>query len=86
MYAFIGLERQGGIFAYDVTDPLAVQFAAYANTRLFDGDAEAGTAGDLGPEGLLFIPANASPNGQDLLVSANEISGTIAIFRVVAID
>ena len=86
VYAFIGLERQGGIFAYDVTNPLEVAFAAYANTRLFGGDAEAGTAGDLGPEGLLFIPANQSPNGQNLLVSANEISGTIAIFRVVSID
>ena len=69
-----------------MTDPLAVELAAYANTRIFSGDAEAGTAGDLGPEGLLFIPANQSPNGQDLLVSANEISGTIAIFRVVSID
>lgn len=86
VYAFIGLERLGGIFAYDVTDPFLVEFAAYANTRIFDGDAEAGTAGDLGPEGLLFIPANQSPNGQDLLISANEISGTIAIFRVVALD
>jgi hypothetical protein len=86
VYAFVGLERQGGIFAYDITDPLQVAFAAYANTRVFSGDAAAGTAGDLGPEGLLFIPASQSPTGQDLLVSANEISGTIAIFRVVSID
>ncbi len=86
VYAFVGLERQGGIFAYDVTNPLKVEFSAYANTRIFSGAAEAGTAGDLGPEGLLFIPAKQSPNGQDLLVSANEISGTIAIFRVVTID
>lgn len=69
-----------------MTDPLEVSFEAYANTRIFTGDAEEGTAGDLGPEGLLFIPAAQSPNGQDLLVSANEISGTIAIFRVVTID
>lgn len=86
VYAFIGLERQGGIFVYDVTDPLAVSFEAYANTRVFAGDAEAGTAGDLGPEGLLFIPSEQSPTGQNLLVSANEISGSIAIFRVVLID
>ena len=86
VYAFVGLERQGGIFAYDVTDPFEVAFAAYANTLIWSLIWEAGTAGDLGPEGLLFIPASQSPNGQDLLVSANEISGTIAIFRVVAID
>ena len=85
VYAFIGLERQGGIFVYDVTDPVAVSFQAYANTRIFSGDAEAGTAGDLGPEGLVFIPAADSPNGQNLLVSANEISGSVAIFRIVLI-
>jgi 2',3'-cyclic-nucleotide 2'-phosphodiesterase / 3'-nucleotidase / 5'-nucleotidase len=84
VYAFIGLERQGGIFVYDVTDPLDVEFEAFANSRIFSGDAEAGTAGDLGPEGLLFIPASESPKGVDLLVAANEISGTIAVFRVVS--
>jgi hypothetical protein len=86
LYAFVGLERQSGIFAYDVTDPLAVRFQTYANSRLFAGDAEGGTAGDLGPEGLLFVPANESPNGQDLLISANEISGSVAIFRVRTLD
>lgn len=54
-YAFIGLERIGGIMVYDVSDPGAPVFAQYINNRDFTGDAEAGTAGDLGPEGLRFI-------------------------------
>jgi hypothetical protein len=86
VYAFVGLERQSGIFAYDVTDPLAVSYQTYVNSRDFTGDAEGGTAGDLGPEGLVFVPANESPNGQNLLISANEISGTVAIFRVRTLD
>lgn len=81
-YAFIGLERIGGVMVFDISDPAAPVFVTYANNRDFSGDAAAGTAGDLGPEGLLFIPAASSPNGQNLLVVANEISGSTTIFQI----
>jgi 2',3'-cyclic-nucleotide 2'-phosphodiesterase / 3'-nucleotidase / 5'-nucleotidase len=81
-YAFIGLERIGGVFVYDVTDPTAPVYVTYVNNRDFSGDAEAGTAGDLGPEGLRFIPAADSPTGDALLVVANEISGTTTIYSI----
>ena len=81
-YAFIGLERIGGIMVYDVTDPTAPSFVEYTNTRDFSGDAEAGTAGDLAPEGLLFIPAEDSPNGAPLLVVTSEVSGSTVVFEV----
>ena len=68
--------------AYDVSVPSAAHFVGYVNNRNFDGSAEAGKAGDLGPEGLTFIPASESPNGRDLLVVANEVSGTTSIFEV----
>ena len=45
--------------------------------------ADSVRAGDLGPEGLAFIPAIDSPTGEPLLVVANEISGSTSIFRVV---
>jgi hypothetical protein len=54
----------------------------YITTRDFSGDAEAGTAGDLGPEGLEFVPAADSPTGIPLLIVAHEVSGSIAIFEV----
>jgi len=82
-YAFIGAERVGGIFVYDITDPNAPEFVEYVTSRDFSGDPAAGTAGDLGPEGLVFIPGDESPTGDTLLVAAHEISGTTAIFRVV---
>ena len=81
-FAFIGLERVGGIMVYDITSPIAPQFVQYINNRDFSGDAEAGTAGDLGPEGLLFIPREDSPTHSPLLVVTNEVSGTTTIYEI----
>jgi hypothetical protein len=81
-YAFIGLERIGGIMVYDITNPAAPAFVQYVNTRDFSGDAEAGTAGDLGPEGIEFVSASDSPNGKPLLIVAYEVSGSVAIFEI----
>ncbi len=73
--AFIGLERVGGVMAYDVTDPAKPVFLTYFNSR-------SGTTGDRGAEGLILIPANRSPNGKPLLVIGNEVSGTTAIVQI----
>lgn len=85
--AFIGLERVGGIMAYDVSNPNKVQFLNYINNRDFSVDAEIEGAtnplvGDLGPEGLVFIHASKSPNGKPMLVVGNEVSGTTTLFEV----
>ncbi|HWP20035.1 MAG TPA: choice-of-anchor I family protein [Burkholderiaceae bacterium] len=74
-YAFIGLERVGGVMVYDVTAPTAPTYVTYLNTR-------SGQTGDLGPEGLTFIPAKDSPNGQPLLVVGHEVSGTTTILQI----
>lgn len=81
-YAFVGLERPGGIAAFDITEPAATRPVGYWTTRVYTGNPVTGTAGDLGPECLIFIPAELSPNGSDLLVSANEISGTVTVFTI----
>lgn len=88
-YAFIGLERVGGIMAYDITHPESARFVQYINTRDFGVDIEDlvddgdfSEAGDLGPESILFIAAEDSPSGVALLVVGNEVSGTTAIFEV----
>ena len=84
-YAFVGLERVGGVMVYDITEPTEAEFVQYINTRDFSGDPEAGTAGDLGPEGLSFIRAEDSPNGNPLLAVAYEVSGSTAIFDITAL-
>ena len=80
-YAFVGLERTGGVVVYNITDPLNPRLVNYVNTRDLSQTPGLNSGGDLGPEGLLFIPAAESPNGRNLLVVSNEISGTIAIFE-----
>lgn len=80
-YAFIGLERIGGVIVFDITDPLNVSFVQYLNNRNFLAAVNSAAAGDLGPEGLHFIPANASPTGIPLLAVANEVSGTTSVYE-----
>ncbi len=80
--AFIGLERVGGVLVYDISNPRSPVYLQYVVTRDFFGDAETGTAGDLGPEGLTFISASDSPNGKPLLVVASEVSGSVRIFEI----
>ncbi|MBN2647354.1 MAG: choice-of-anchor I family protein [Thiotrichales bacterium] len=84
-YAFIGLERMGGIMVYDVSNPNAPQFIEYFNNRNLqkDPETELAQAGDLGPEGMQFVPAEQSPNGKPLLVVGNEVSGTTTYYELV---
>tara|TARA_R110000868_G_scaffold306224_2_gene567331 strand:+ start:23729 stop:25399 length:1671 start_codon:yes stop_codon:yes gene_type:complete len=82
--AFIGMERHSGIMIYDLTNPKQPVFCDYVITRDFDKSTKKPEAGDLGPEGLTFIPADVSPTGKPLLAVSYEISGTTALFEVVS--
>jgi alkaline phosphatase len=69
-YAFIGLERIGGVMMYDITSPTSPQFVQYIWTE------------DVAPEGVEFVPASASPTGHALLLVAHEVSGTVVVYEV----
>jgi hypothetical protein len=77
-YAFIGMERMGGIAMYDITNPYGVQFISYTNNRDFNDINN----GDLAPEGMTFVKAEDSPSGYPLVIVGNEISGTVAVYQV----
>ena len=77
-YAFIALERVGGVMIYDVTDPAKATFVNYINSREFAADIQ----GDVSPEGLCFVPAAASRTGKPLLLAACEVSGTLAVYEL----
>ena len=94
-YAFIGLERHGGIMIYDISNPHQPSFESYINNRDFDKSFEIDDdadpvslkgaydqVGDLAPEGLAFIDAKNSPTGKPLLAVANEVSGSISIYQI----
>ena len=76
-YAFISLERQGGVMVYDISNPADVKFVDYKNPRNV-----ATYGGDNGPEGIIHISNTASPDGKHYILVANEISGTISIYRL----
>lgn len=93
-YAFVALERTGGVMVYDVTEPASAQYVNYINTRDFasvvegseeyeDGELDKWvTGGDVAPEGLLFLSDSVSPTGEALLLAACEVSGTVAVYQV----
>ncbi len=80
--AIIGLERMGGLMMYDITDPENVEFLQYVNHRDYTADPESPAAGDLAPEGMAFVAAQESPNGKPLVLVANEVSGTLAVYQL----
>ncbi|MDX2189280.1 MAG: choice-of-anchor I family protein, partial [Bacteroidota bacterium] len=80
LFAFIGLERIGGVMVFNVTNPNAPYFRQYINTRNFAVNPNSAAAVDLGPEGLTFVKPQDSPNGLAYLVVSNEVSGTIRVF------
>jgi hypothetical protein len=76
-FAFISLERIGGVMVYDVTDPDNVEFVDYKNSR-----SVSAYEGDHGPEGITYINSTDSPDDKNYIVVANEISGTISVYEV----
>ena len=76
-FAFISLERVGGVMVYNITDPNNVTFVDYKNSR-----STSAYSGDNGPEGITYIKPENSPNGKGYVLVANEISGTITVFEV----
>ncbi len=73
---FVGLERQGGVLVYKMTDPTNLELQAYLETF----DTTTGTSVDVGPEGLLYI--EDSHLGTSLLIVSNEVSGTASIYQI----
>jgi Secretion system C-terminal sorting domain/Calx-beta domain len=76
-YAFVALERIGGVMMYNITSPAAPVYVGYYNNR-----SVASNGPDRGSEGIFFIPDSLSPNGQPLLLLANETSSTLTIFQI----
>lgn len=81
-FAFIGNERQSNIIVYDVTDPRVPRYIEQYTNRNPRAAIDSPEAGDLGPEGIIFIPAAQSPTGRPLLAVANEISGTTTLWQI----
>ena len=76
-FAFIALERIGGVMVYNVTNPNNPTFVDYKNSR-----STSAYAGDHGAEGIIYIAPADSPTTSGYILVSNEVSGTITIFEV----
>jgi hypothetical protein len=70
-YAFVGSERTGDLFVYDITNPGEPIFVQYLNTPE-----------DIALEGLQFVKAEDSPTGRPLVITASEVSFTVGVFEI----
>ncbi|WP_225037150.1 choice-of-anchor I family protein [Winogradskyella sp. SM1960] len=77
-YAFITLERVGGFMTYNITDPNNAVFEKYINNRDLGEDE----GGDLGPEGIIYVTPENSPNDTGLVIMANEVSSTLSFYAL----
>ncbi len=77
VYAFIALERVGGIMVYNITDPANARFVTYNNSRDYVNET-----GDVGPEYITIIPASQNASGKDVVVVAHERSATLAFWGI----
>ena len=71
-FAFVGVERSGGIAVFSLKNPEKPQMAGYFAKKE-----------DRGPEGVLFISAENSPlPGTPLLVVCYEYGKTLVVYRI----
>lgn len=74
---FASAERMGGVFLFNIDNPVSPRYIGYYNNRTIGPNGP-----DRGAEGIIYIPASASPNGNDLVILANEVSSTLSIFQI----
>jgi hypothetical protein len=76
-FAFVSLERIGGVMLFNISNPVDPIYLGYYNNR------DLATNGpDKGAEGLLYISAEDAPNGNPLLILSNEVSSSLTVFEV----
>ncbi|MDQ1855239.1 choice-of-anchor I family protein [Chryseobacterium sp. WLY505] len=76
-YAFITLERTGGVMVYNITDPDNPTFTDYKHSR-----STSAYGGDNGPEGIIYIAPENTTTNKGYVIIANEISGTLSMYEV----
>lgn len=76
-YAFITLERTGGVMVYNITDPNNPTFTDYKHSR-----STSAYGGDNGPEGITYIAPENTTTNKGYVIIANEISGTLSMYEV----
>ena len=72
-YVFVALERIGGVMVWDVSTPSDAKFVQYI----------APTSADYGAEVIKFVDAEHSPTGRPMVMTANEVTGSVTTYDIV---
>ena len=91
-FAFVGLERQGGVMVFDISAPTTPEYMTYVNNRDFsagvctvvdgsecDNDTYNTDAGDLAPESIEYFTREDA----HFIAVGNEVSGTTSVYQIV---
>lgn len=79
--AILGLERMSALVIFDVTTPSNPSFVKWIQ-MLPTTATPASQATAWSPEGVIFIPADISPNGKALFITSYELSGSLTIHQI----
>ena len=82
-YAFVGLERMGGMMVLDVSTPADSRIVQWANNRTYPftvPPANPAVGPDSGPEIIRFVAAGKNPTKEPMVIVSNEVSGTVTFY------
>lgn len=79
--AVLGLERMSALVVFDVTRPSAPTLVKWLQ-MLPTTPTPAAQATAWSPEGVIFVPAEKSPNGKALFITSYELSGSLTIHQI----
>ncbi|SFE67224.1 choice-of-anchor I family protein [Roseivivax sediminis] len=75
--AFIGLERDNGVFVFDLSNPENPSYVNYIDSEAY---------GNISPEVIDFVPASESIDGTDKIYVSYEGDGNTAVYTVSGIN
>jgi len=86
--AFVGLERAGGVMAFDLSNLAspAYLFWERSTTNYSTTSATLASFGDISPESVVLVPGADNPTRLPLVIVSNELSGTTSVFRMTPTD
>jgi hypothetical protein len=79
--AILGLERISALVVFDISNPSSPTFIKWIQ-MLPTTPTPAAQATAWSPEGVIFVPADKSPNGKALFITSYELSGSMTVHQI----
>ena len=79
--AILGLERMSALVVFDISSPRSPTLIKWIQ-MLATTPTPAAQATAWSPEGVIFVPADKSPNGKALFITSYELSGSMTVHQI----